>query len=27
MYRYADNNIYQIDPKTQIIEQIVAMLT
>jgi hypothetical protein len=27
MYRYADNNVYQIDPKTQIIEQIVAMLT
>jgi hypothetical protein len=27
MYRYADNNIYQVDPKTQIIEQIVAMLT
>jgi hypothetical protein len=27
MYRYADNNIYQIDPKTRIIEQIVAMLT
>jgi hypothetical protein len=26
MYRYADNNIYQIDPKTQIIEQIVQML-
>jgi hypothetical protein len=27
MYRYADGNIYEIDPKTQIIEQIVAMLT
>jgi hypothetical protein len=26
MYRYADNNIYQVDPKTQIIEQIVASL-
>lgn len=26
-YRYADGNIYQIDPQTQIIEQIVAMLT
>jgi hypothetical protein len=26
LYRYADNNIYQIDPKTQIIEQIVQML-
>ena len=27
MYRYADGNIYEIDPQTQIIEQIVAMLT
>ena len=27
MYRYADNNIYQVDPKTQIVQQIVAMLT
>jgi hypothetical protein len=27
MYRYADGNIYEVDPKTQIIEQIVAMLT
>ncbi len=27
MYRYADGNIYQVDPQTQMIEQIVAMLT
>jgi hypothetical protein len=26
MYRYADGNIYEIDPKTQMIEQIVQML-
>ncbi len=26
MYRYADGNIYEVDPKTQIIEQIVASL-
>ena len=27
MYRYADGNIYQIDPQTRMVEQIVAMLT
>lgn len=27
MYRYADGNIYEIDPQTRIVEQIVAMLT
>jgi hypothetical protein len=27
MYRYADGNIYEIDPKSMIIEQIVAQLT
>ena len=26
MYRYADGNIYEVDPQTQMIEQIVAML-
>lgn len=26
-YRYADGNIYQVDPQSQMIEQIVAMLT
>jgi hypothetical protein len=27
MYRYADGNIYQVDPQSMIIEQIVAQLT
>ena len=27
MYRYADGNIYQVDPQSRMIEQIVAMLT
>jgi hypothetical protein len=27
LYRYADNNIYQVDAKTQMIQAIVEMLT
>jgi hypothetical protein len=27
MYRYADGNIFQIDPQSMLIEQIVARLT
>lgn len=27
LYRYADGNIYQVDPQTQLIEQVISLLT